>query len=82
MIFNAYSGTDRGALGLCVRSAGHIFARQGRRISRPAGREDWLLFYVAKGSERFFFAREELAAGGIPVMTEDSSGPIRPVRRP
>lgn len=68
MIFNAYSGTDRGVLGLCVRSAGHIFARQGRRISRPAGREDWLLFYVAKGSERFFLAREELASEGAFVL--------------
>ena len=32
---------------------GHIFAQNGRIIDRPEGRNDWLLFYVAKGSEKF-----------------------------
>jgi AraC-like DNA-binding protein len=68
MLFNAYSGTDRGVLGLYVRSAGHIFAENGRRISRPAGREDWLLFYVAKGSERFFLTSEEDATEGSFIL--------------
>ena len=54
MILNAYADTAKGLFEVSVRSAGHIFAQHGRRISRPAGREDWLLFYVAKGSERFF----------------------------
>ena len=54
MILNAYADGEAGLFDFCVRSAGHIFAKKGRRITRPAGREDWLLFYVAKGSERFF----------------------------
>lgn len=54
MIFNAYSDSSDGIFGISVKSAGQIFADNGRRISRPSGREDWLLFYVAKGTERFF----------------------------
>ena len=57
MIFNAYSESNAGLFGLSLCSAGHIFARRGRRIFRPKGREDWLLFYVAKGTERFYFDR-------------------------
>lgn len=57
MIFNAYSESNAGLFGLSLCSAGHVFARQGRRIFRPKGREDWLLFYVAKGTERFYFDR-------------------------
>lgn len=48
-----FSGPDL-VRGLGVRTAGHIFARAGRRIDRPAGRQDWLLFYVTAGSETFF----------------------------
>ena len=48
--------------GLRVRCAGHIFAAPGRRIERPAGREDWLLFYVADGSETFFLPEGEQTA--------------------
>jgi len=55
MIFNAYSDKTDGLYDVSIKSAGHIFARAGRRISRPNGRDDWLLFYVSKGCERFFF---------------------------
>lgn len=54
MIYNAYADTANGAFGISLNSAGHIFAHEGREIRRPAGRGDWLLFYVAKGTERFF----------------------------
>ena len=64
MIFNAYSDTKEGLFGISVKSAGHIFAKKGRKISRPGGREDWLLFYVSKGSEHFYFEREEDANEG------------------
>ncbi len=40
--------------GMRVDSAGHIFARRGRAIHRPEGRENYLLFYVARGEETFF----------------------------
>jgi len=53
MIFNAYSDTADGLFGISLNSAGHIFAERGRRISRPNGRDDWLLFYVVKDSEHF-----------------------------
>jgi AraC-like DNA-binding protein len=39
--------------GISLKSCGHIFSKKGRRIDRPVGREDWLLFYVAKGTEAF-----------------------------
>ena len=58
MIFNAYSDTTAGLFGVSVQSGGHIFAQAGRSIRRPNGRDDWLLFYVAKGEERFFLDRE------------------------
>lgn len=64
MIFNAYSDTTAGLLGISVESSGHIFAQYGRKISRPKGREDWLLFYIAKGSERFYLDREVDAPEG------------------
>ena len=56
-----YNGTDS-YHGLRLRCAGHIFAAPGRRIDRPAGREDWLLFYVAAGSETFFLPQGEQTA--------------------
>lgn len=62
MIFNAYADGEKGIFDFSLVSAGHIFAQQGRRISRPEGREDWLLFYVAKGRERFTFPDAELDA--------------------
>ena len=54
MIFNAYAAPNKDTLGLSVKSVGHIFAPKGRKILRPMCREDWLLFYVAAGGERFF----------------------------
>ena len=62
MIFNAYSDGGKGIFGVSIRSAGQIFAKSGRTISRPSGREDWLLFYVAKGTERFFLESGEVDA--------------------
>ncbi len=64
MIFNAYASANQEVLGLSVKSAGHIFAPQGRKIFRPTGREDWLLFYVATGGERFFLHEQTDARPG------------------
>lgn len=65
MIFNAYQDSTDGIAGISVVSSGHIFAKQGRRIDRPSGRRDHLLFYVAKGSEHFVLdGREVLAPEG------------------
>ncbi len=64
MIYNAYQDTHNGIGGVSVVSCGHIFAQKGRKIDRPAGRPDFLLFYVAKGREHFFLDREVIAEEG------------------
>ena len=64
MIFNAYMGDGADLYGIGVKSCGHIFAQRGRTISRPRGRDDWLLFYVAKGAEEFSLDRKEVAEEG------------------
>lgn len=69
MIYNAYQDTSKNLFGISIVSGGHIFAPQGRAISRPAGREDYLLFYVAKGSECVLLDREvELTAGSFVIF--------------
>lgn len=64
MIFNAYQDTNTGIAGIYVVSSGHIFAKKGRKIDRPAGRSDYLLFYVAKGKEHFYLDSEIIAEEG------------------
>lgn len=64
MIFNAYQDTDKGIGGISIISCGHIFAQNGRRIYRPNGRCDYLLFYIAKGNEHFKFSSETVADEG------------------
>lgn len=69
MIFNAYQDTDANLFGISIVSSGHIFAQQGRTISRPNGRSDFLLFYVAKGSEHLFLNNEvELTEGAFVIF--------------
>lgn len=54
MIYNAYQNNDKGLYNISIVSSGHIFAQKNRQINRPNGRTDYLLFYVAKGSNHFF----------------------------
>ena len=68
MIINAYQESSDGIGGVSVVSGGHIFARKDREICRPEGRADYLLFYVAKGSEHFFLDREIIAEEGSFVI--------------
>ncbi len=69
MIFNAYQNTNTDLFGISIVSSGHIFAEQGRTISRPNGRSDYLLFYVAKGSEHLFLNTEvELTEGSFVIF--------------
>ena len=69
MIFNAYQDNDTDLFGISIVSGGHIFAPKGRTISRPNGRADYLLFYVAKGSEHFYLEREvELTEGAFVIF--------------
>ena len=68
MIWNAYANGETYVSGLSVISCGHIFAKEGRQIHRPDGRRDWLLFYIAKGSETFYFNKEETAGEGSFVI--------------
>ncbi len=64
MIFSAYQDTEKGIGGVSIISSGHIFAKNGRKIDRPTGRSDYLLFYVAKGKEHFFLEHERIADAG------------------
>ena len=64
MIYNAYQDTNNGIGGVSVVSSGHIFAQKGRKIDRPAGRADFLLFYIVKGKEHFFLDHEIIADEG------------------
>ena len=69
MIYVAYQDTNKDLYKISVGSAGHIFAKQGRKISRPNGRADYLLFYVAKGSEIMYLDREtELQEGSFVIF--------------
>lgn len=69
MIYNAYQDNDKDLFGISIVSGGHIFAEQGRTISRPNGRSDFLLFYVAKGSEHLFLDDEiELTEGSFVIF--------------
>lgn len=67
-IFNAYADQKEEAAGLRLVSCGHIFAKHGREIYRPKGREDWLLFYVAKEADTFYLPRETEAPAGSFVL--------------
>ena len=64
MIYNAYQDTNIGIGGVSVVSCGHIFAQKGRKIDRPTGRSDFLLFYVVKGKEHFYLDNEVIAEEG------------------
>lgn len=68
MIYNAYAEQKEEFSGLQLVSCGHIFAKPGREIYRPAGREDWLLFYVAKESETFYLETAVTASAGAFVL--------------
>ena len=64
MIYNAYQDTHNGIGGVSIVSCGHIFAQNGRKIDRPSGRPDFLLFYVVKGKEYFYLENESIAEEG------------------
>ena len=64
MIFNSYAEGKEELSGIRLVSCGHIFAKPGREIYRPNGRDDWLLFYVAKEEETFYTDKAETASAG------------------
>ncbi len=64
MIFNSYAGGRESLAGMNLVSCGHIFAKPGREIFRPKGREDFLLFFVARGEETFYFDVQKTARAG------------------
>lgn len=64
MIFNSYAEQKESLAGIKLVSCGHIFAEPKREIYRPDGRDDWLLFYVAKESETFFLDKAVTAEAG------------------
>ncbi len=64
MIFNAYAEQKETVNGITLVSSGHIFAKSGREINRPNGRDDWLLFYVVNKSETFYLDKIQTAKAG------------------
>ena len=68
MKFSAYSDFNKSVLGITIKSCGHIFAKNGREVFRPKGRNDWLLFYLAKGNECFLIGNEIDASAGSFVL--------------
>ncbi len=64
MIFNSYAEKNESLAGIKLVSCGHIFAEPKREINRPNGRDDWLLFFVAKESETFFIDKAVTAEAG------------------
>lgn len=68
MVYSAYQDTQTGISGVSVVSSGHIFAPQNRRIDRPNGRKDFLLFYIAKGSEHMLLDREIVMKEGSFIL--------------
>ena len=68
MIFNSYAEQKEELAGVRLVSCGHIFAKPQREIYRPHGREDWLLFYVAKEQETFFLRETVTAEAGAFIL--------------
>ena len=68
MIFNSYAEKKEALAGIRLVSCGQIFAEPKREINRPEGRGDWLLFYVAKGSETFFLDKTVTAEAGSFIL--------------
>ena len=64
MIFSSYSEQKEELAGIRLVSCGHVFAEPGREVLRPYGRDDWLLFYVAKEEETFFLKEKTKAKAG------------------
>ncbi len=68
MIFNSYASGRESLAGVHLVSCGHIFAKPGREILRPKGREDYLLFFVARGEETFYLDAPQTAGAGSFVL--------------
>ncbi len=68
MIFNAYADKKEESFGISLNSCGHIFAKHGREIHRPNGRQDWLLFYIAKESETFYLDTPQTGKSGSFIL--------------
>ncbi len=64
MIFNAYAEQAEEISGISLVSCGHIFAKTGREINRPNGRDDWLLFYIVSESETFYLDGAQTGTAG------------------
>lgn len=68
MIFNSYAEKKEALAGIKLVSCGQIFAEPKREINRPKGRDDWMLFYVAKESETFFLDQAVTAEAGSFIL--------------
>ncbi|MBQ4638787.1 MAG: helix-turn-helix transcriptional regulator [Clostridia bacterium] len=68
MKFSAYAEQKETVFNFSLVSCGHIFAEPKREIRRPNGRDDWLLLYIAKGEDTFYFDECVIAKAGSFVI--------------
>ena len=68
MNFSAYAEQKETISGIQLVSCGHIFAKHGREICRPNGREDWLLFYIVNESETFYLNKTRTGKSGSFIL--------------
>lgn len=61
LLINGYWGNED-RRDLVTVSSGHIYTFHGREINRPAGRPDYLLLYIHRGSVCFFLHGREVQA--------------------
>ena len=64
MFYSGVQDSDFSIEGISIVSSGHIYARQGRTVHQPHGRNDYNLFYIAKGKETFYLNQEVVAEEG------------------
>lgn len=64
MIYKGISQQTNPIWGFKLHTCGHTFTKFGRIIDRPNGFPYWVLFYVAKGSEKFSLNGEQIANEG------------------
>lgn len=62
MLINGYWGEEENTADLVTVSCGHIYTFHGREINRPAGRPDYLLLYIHRGTVCFFLHGREVQA--------------------
>ena len=54
MVFNNYTNSNDGLMGISVAISGRIFSATERRFKTDKGERYWKMLYYTKGEEKFF----------------------------